>query len=83
VGLLFVGPEPADVPSTWGGHLLVAALFPPQLILIAASGLQINLNIPDSQSLCGLHLYWQALELDAGAPHQVSFTPGLDTRLSD
>jgi len=77
IGLLFVAPDPADIASGWGGHLLVAARLPPVLIQLGAGVEVLPLKVPDDPRFCGLDLYWQILESDPGASHGVSFSPGL------
>ncbi len=78
IGVLFIGPDPADIDSSWGGDLLVASRFPPVLIPLGPAGGSIPLAVPDNLPFCGLALYWQILESDPGAAHGVSFSPGLE-----
>ena len=76
-GLVFYGVERATIPSGWGGVLLVDPRVT-QLVGIDAAGMTIAGIIPDDPSLLGVTLDLQAIELDAGAAHGMSFTPGLE-----
>jgi hypothetical protein len=81
VAALFVGLSKAYLPTTWGGHLLVG---PPWSVFIQAlptQGLTLKVETPCNVSFCGLELCLQGLEVDAGASHGISFTPGLDLHL--
>jgi hypothetical protein len=48
---------------------------------ISAAGTSLDFDIPDDESLCGLHVDSQVLEIDPGAAQGVSFTPGLELLL--
>ena len=82
VGLLFVGVQRAELPTSWGGELLVAPTLtswislPPGITTIAGS-------IPNDPSLCQLAIDLQAFEADPGAAKGVSFTPGLELILGN
>jgi Tol biopolymer transport system component len=74
--LLIAGFDHAALPSSWGGELLVT----PTLILptvLPAGGATFDFAIPNDFKLAATALDLQALELDAGAAHGISFTPGL------
>jgi hypothetical protein len=76
VTALFVGFAQADQPTIYGGHLLLS----PTLIFVVplpGGGLALPGSVPCDPDLGGVSLYLQALELDAGASKDVSFTPGL------
>ena len=63
--------------GTSGGTLLVA---PPWLLVplvLPAGGLALTEILPSDILLCGFELDLQALELDPGASHGISFTAGL------
>jgi hypothetical protein len=76
-GLLALGFAQASIHIKNSGTLLVSpSLWLP--LSIPAPDLKISGSIPDDPSLYGLHVYLQALELDAGASKNFSFTPGLD-----
>ena len=77
VALLIVGLQRADIPSSWGGHLLVAP-FVSQLLGVPPTGAVVGGDIPGYASFCGLVVDLQALELDPGAAKGVSFTQGLE-----
>jgi Tol biopolymer transport system component len=77
VGLALVGLQSASIPTSAGGTLLVD----PQMTLLFGlppAGASIPETIPHDRILCGLPIFLQALELDAGALHGISFTPGLE-----
>ena len=76
-GLLLVGYQRADLPSSWGGDLLVA----PALSLalgLAPTGVSVTGTLPDDDRLCGVVVDLQVLQADPGATKGVSFTPGLE-----
>ena len=78
--LLFLGLAPASVPGSWGSDLLLV----PTLTLglsLPQPGLLIPLTIPVNPNLCGVSIYLQALERDAGASRSVSATAGLELLL--
>jgi subtilisin family serine protease len=79
-GLLVVGLSSASIPTTAGGTLLVS----PLLLLpftVGATGSSLPATMPTDPNLCGVHVYAQVLELDAGAAHHISFTAGIDLLL--
>jgi subtilisin family serine protease len=79
-GLLLAGFSTASIPTSAGGTLLVAPLLV-LLVSIDAAGTSLPAELPADPGLCGVHLYLQVLERDAGAAHKLSFTPGLDLEL--
>jgi Tol biopolymer transport system component len=76
-GLLLVGYQRADAPSSWGGELLVAPALKLSLGL-APNGASVTGTIPDDDRLCGVLVDLQVLESDPGASRGVSFTEGLE-----
>jgi Tol biopolymer transport system component len=76
VGLLFLGTAPAQIPTRLGGELLVATQWT-QFVVVSPFGTSLVARLPHDERLAEFDLYLQALELDAGAIHGVSFTPGL------
>jgi len=76
IAALFLGLAEADQPTLYDGHLLVA---PTNVFLLSlpGGGLALTGTLPCDPTLCGVSLYLQALEVDAGASKGVSFTPGL------
>jgi Tol biopolymer transport system component len=76
-GLLLVGAARADVPTAWGGELLVDA---PRAVVVGLSpqGALLAGDVPADLRLEGATVDLQVLELDAGAAHGVSFTAGLE-----
>ena len=76
-GLLLVGTARASIPTSAGGTILVDfALLQP--LALGAAGLSIPATIPRDSEWCGLTIDLQLLEADPGAPHKISFTPGLE-----
>jgi hypothetical protein len=76
VGLLFVGLQSANAPTSKGGTILVVPLFSIVLSLPAA-GITLSDTLPDDPALYFLDVYLQALEADSFASKGLSFTPGL------
>lgn len=77
IGLVFVGYQQTDLPTAWIGHLLVLPSFTVVLPFSPWGPSSIDGDLPDDDTLCGLEVDVQAIELDSGAPKGVSFTPGL------
>jgi hypothetical protein len=77
VGALFLGYQPTELPSSWGGVLLVVPAIT-QLVGLSPWGTSIIGDIPDDDSLIGFALDLQAIEADPGASKGVSFTHGLE-----
>jgi hypothetical protein len=74
--LLMTGVQQAVIPTTKGGDLLlVPLLFVP--LSIPATGTTVSGSVPNDPSLLGVQAFAQALEIDAGAAHGLSFTAGL------
>lgn len=80
VALLFIGDQRTDIPSAWGGHLLVAPTLT-QLLGLPPSGTSLTAAVPLQPYLCGAILDLQAFEPDPGAAKGVSFTQGLELTL--
>jgi hypothetical protein len=74
--LLLIGFQAIDQPTIYDGHLLVV---PANVFLLQVPGVGLGLSgaLPCDDSLCGLAICLQALEIDTGASRGVSFTPGL------
>jgi hypothetical protein len=80
--MLMTGVQQAVIPTAKGGDLLlVPLLFVP--LALPATGTTLSGNIPNDPSLCGVSAFAQALELDAGAAHGLSFTAGLQLTLGN
>jgi len=74
---LLIGSQSASIPTLLGGTLLVQT----RLVLpsnLPPSGGSLTGMVPGDPALFGVSLFAQVLELDAGAAHGVSFTPGLE-----
>ncbi len=76
-GLMLVGFRSVNLPTPVGGNLLVQFDAAVSLSL-PAGGLRISQAIPNQPNLCGLSVFWQAIQMDAGGSFGVSFTPGLE-----
>ncbi len=81
-GFLLLGFSAGSVPTFLGGTLLLvpSSVF---ILLIPPAGLDLQGMIPDDPRLCGVDVFLQALESDAGASHGFSFTQGLQLHLGD
>jgi Tol biopolymer transport system component len=77
VGLLLLGVDSVNVPTRAGGTLLVDPIVL-ELFGLTPWGTQIVSTVPDDPALIGVSLFAQVLELDSGAAHHLSFTPGLE-----
>ena len=75
--VLILGFEKTSLPTSRGGSLLVQPFFTiPQLL--PAAGFDFDLLLPNDLAFCGLSVFIQDLQLDAGASHGMSFTRGLE-----
>src|SRR5262249_4740564 len=74
--VLLVGLAQTDQATTYDGHLLV---LPSNVFVLSlpTGGAALSGMLPCDESLCGLSLYLQALEVDSGASKGISFTAGL------
>jgi Tol biopolymer transport system component len=75
-GVVVLGLSSSSIPTSAGGELLVDPFLYLLLPLLPGGG-SIDAIVPRDMELCGLSVYMQVLELDAGAAHGISFTPGL------
>ncbi len=78
VGYLLIGAAPAVTPTALGGTILVA--LSPSLVVevpVFPIGMKVSGKLPADPTLCGQSLHLQLLEVDPGASHGVSFSPGL------
>ena len=78
--VLVVGLSQASIPTNKGGTLLVTPLLWIPVALPAA-GVSLTGTLPSDPALCGVGADFQAIELDAGAAHGMSFTAGLEIHL--
>jgi Tol biopolymer transport system component len=77
VAFLMIGTAPAQIPTQLGGDLLVEFDWS-LLVAVAPAGFDLRGTLPPDERLAATRLCFQAIELDAGAPHGVSFTAGLE-----
>jgi len=77
VGLLILGGYPIDEPTGLGGSLLAAPEFLVPMSIPVTGSSQLG-TLPVDPVWSGIELFLQVLEVDAGASHGVSFTPGLE-----
>ena len=75
-GLLF-GAQPATNPTPFGGTALVDFFFVETISSLSGTGADYPLGLPNDPSLCGVSLYTQLIQADAGASAGVSFSSGL------
>jgi hypothetical protein len=74
---LLGGYAQSSVPLN-GGTLLVDQLFVIQAIPLDPGGDSLDVDIPNDPTMCGLKVFGQAVEIDAGAKKGLSFSPGLE-----
>jgi hypothetical protein len=77
VALIFIGYQQTDIPSTWGGSLLVLPVVT-ELLGLPTSGSVLMGVVPMLPPLCGFNVDLQAIEIDPGAANGVSFSQGLE-----
>ena len=76
--LLMGAFAPASLPFK-GGTLLVSPAFAFQVPLLAVPpAVTLSASVPADPFLCGQSLYLQLLQADAGAPHGVALSRGLE-----
>jgi Tol biopolymer transport system component len=75
-GWLLCGFGSTDVPTHFGGHLLVTFLWI-QPVVIGPAGSAFPASIPTDFVWAGVDVFVQAVEADAGAARGLSFTDGL------
>ena len=75
--ILFIGMNKGNIPTGWGGQLLVqpTLVFP---LTLPAAGLSLAVRVMCDTAFAGTSVYLQVLEADAGASDGVAFTPGLN-----
>ena len=74
---LFLGFAPADLPTGFGGSLLVAPPLTTVPLILGPGQNELSVVIACDSTICGLTVYLQVLTADPGALRGVSFTPGL------
>lgn len=72
---LIVGSRQTDLPTNFGGRMLVDAIALEVGFNLPASGTTFGYFVPSAA--CGIRVFAQMVQLDAGASHGVAFTPGL------
>ena len=76
-GIFLLGLNQANLPTPFGGTLLVLPLFL-QTIAIGPGGSLLPGELPYDHLFDGLHVDMQVIEIDPAASHGYSFTPGLE-----
>ena len=76
VALVVLGGQALALPTPVLGTLLVQPDVV-QALLLPPTGLVLPIGVPDVVDLCGVQLFVQALQLDAGAAAGVAFSRGL------
>jgi len=76
-GFLLIGGARADVPTNRDGSILVA-FDSMTVVTVAPTGFELTCDVPYDPTLYGVVLDLQMIELDPGASHLLSFTPGLE-----
>jgi Tol biopolymer transport system component len=76
VGALVIGLEPAHLPSSWVGELVVLPAVT-MLVGISPWGATLLGSVPADASFGALEFDLQVLEMDPGAEKGISFTQGL------
>jgi Tol biopolymer transport system component len=79
VGFLAIGLQRCSLPFA-GGRLLALPLWLPT-VPVAPWGAVVTAPIPKDPAFLGVVVDLQLLELDAGAPHGISLSPGLELQL--
>jgi hypothetical protein len=77
VALLLIGTQQAQIPTRLGGDLLVDPLWT-QFLVLPPGGEHVLGTMPPEERLASMSVELQALQLDSGAVHGASFTPGLE-----
>lgn len=75
-GALLVGVTPTSLATGFGGTLLVVPLVNLP-VSVPVAGASFPITVPAARALCGASVYFQAVEVDRGASHSVSFSRGL------
>ncbi len=81
-GAFYLGFQPESLLTPKGGTLLVKSpyLFTANLPIFWPFT-PVPFDIPCQSIFCGLTMYMQTLQLDPGASHEISFSPGLELTL--
>ena len=77
VGFVFAGMSQDSLLTKQGGTILVDWNFMVPMVIWPA-GNAWTVDIPNDWRLCQVSAYVQVVEFDAGAPHGIAFTPGLE-----
>ena len=76
-GALNIGFQQLAIPL-FGGYVLTEPSVPIGHNLDALGTWQVTLNTPPDPALVGIHIFFQAVYIDAGAPFFVTASDGLD-----
>jgi hypothetical protein len=80
VGAFLFGFGAADLPTPFGGRLLVDSIESAG-VLAAPSGGLTSLAVPANPAICGFRLFAQFVHADPGAAQGIAFSPGLRVTL--
>ena len=78
--VLFLGFDRNDIPSVWGGDLLLVPVLT-NVLALPAGTTSFTGTLPSDEALLGEIVDLQAIESDPGAAKGVSFTQGLELLL--
>ncbi len=76
--VLLYGFAPAAIPKGWGSDLLVAVTGTVSLDFPGPADIELTVPIPADGAFCGVAAYFQLLVADAGAPHGIATSAGLE-----
>jgi hypothetical protein len=74
---LFIGTQPASLPTDWLGTLLVQKTWVIDYHPLPAAGTTLNFSIANDLAFCGQDLYAQTVQVDFAAPAAIAFSQGL------
>jgi hypothetical protein len=79
--LLLVGVGRSQLPTAWGGTIVVSTPWSMRFLPLPAAGLSLTGPMECNALLCGLEVNLQCLMADPGASNQVAFSQGLALQL--
>jgi hypothetical protein len=80
--LLYLSPNAANIPLSWGATFEVdpagASVF---MLPVPRGGGSLQGTLPDDDVYAGIQIFLQSLQPDPNVPHRLAFTPGLALQL--